>query len=142
MRRSRLLTLLNVSARICFEPRDTMTANHGKSHAAAILITLLGLIFGTSCVMQGPADTHARQNNGVIVVQSDVDAIAIIDGGGARTLPAGQETPLPVTPGEHRVEITSQNHLPRRFDVDVEANEAVIIEVQMWPRVDEVDGAE
>lgn len=103
---------------------------------------LLLFVLSQGCAVQKQAETRARQNNSVIVLQSDIDATAIIDGGLTRALPAGAEVPVPVKPGERRVEVISDGHLPRRFDVDVEANEAVIIEVQMWPAVEELDESE
>lgn len=119
-----------------------MSLNRGMYRISAMLVPLLLLVLATSCAVQSRSETQARQNNGVIVLESDVDATAIIDGGLTRALPAGAEVPVPVKPGQRRVEIVSEGHLPRRFDVDVEANEAVIIEVQMWPSVEELDDPE
>lgn len=119
-----------------------MNPTHGLSRAATILIALVVLVIGTSCAVQTRSDTQTRQNNGVIVIRSDADASVIVDDGVTKTVAAGKETPIPVPPGARRIEVVSENHLSRRFDVDVEANEAVIIDVQMWPRVEELDDAE
>lgn len=110
--------------------------------AGGILLALGVLLSAVSCAVRSPSDTREIASQGVLVIESNVDAAAVIDGGAPRSLVADRQEPLPVAPGPHRVEIVSDGYLTRRFDVDVDANEALVIEVQMWPEVEEIDDAQ
>lgn len=92
--------------------------------------------------MQSAQESREKATMGIVVVQSDVDAVASIDGGAPKSIAADQEHPFSLPPGPHRIEILHPEYLTRRFDVDIRANEATFLRVQMWPKVEELDADE
>lgn len=112
-------------------------------HRIAALGVVLCLGLSTlNCAVQSASERKHQETHGVVVVESDTDADVVIDGGAAKAVTAGEERPFSLRPGEHRLEVRHPDYLTRRYDVDVEANEATILRVQMWPRVEEIDDAE
>lgn len=111
----------------------------------SIATACLGMVaaFGAlNCAVQSATDRQHKETHGVVVVQSDTDVDVLIDGGAAKGVRAEEERPFSLPPGEHRLEVRHPEYITRRYDVDITANEATILRVQMWPRVEEIDDAE
>lgn len=109
---------------------------------ATLAIACLLCIGLTACAMQTAQEAREKATMGVLVVQPDVDVTTSIDGGAPKTIAAEQERPFSLEPGPHRIEVEHPDYLTRRFDVEVRANEATILRVQMWPLVEELDADE
>lgn len=135
LRRRRLFTLL----------RDPNTQEpmrrqppHNRLFSTLLMCGVLCLA-AAGCATQSTQEMREKASHGVVVIQTDTDALATFDGGAPKQIAKGQDNPFPLSPGEHRVEITHPEFTTRRYDVDVKANEALVLRVQMWPLVEEID---
>lgn len=103
------------------------------------LLHLLLCLSLVGCATQSRNETRSKQTTGLLVLQTDVDVDAIVDGGAPKRVTANQEHTFVLSPGEHRLEVVRPEFTTRRFDLNIKANEATVIQVQMWPIVEELD---
>lgn len=68
------------------------------------------------------------------------DAEVWVDGRPAGTLDRLHGRVI-LTEGSRRIELVADGYLPHRFDLVVEAEELYLLEVELWPAFEEIDGS-
>lgn len=107
---------------------------------ATLAPALLALTLVTAaCTSTIPAHHASHLVRGIVVIETNVDARAVIDGGAPTPLPAGKPTAIPTPVGMHALEVSAEGYLPRRFDLKVNAGEQASLRIELWPLVEELD---
>lgn len=104
-----------------------------------LLPTLSILLIASACTSTVPAHHPSHLVRGIVVLETNVDAAAVIDGGAPTALRAGKPTAIPTPAGMHALEVTAEGYLPRRFDLKVNEGEQASIKIELWPLVEELD---
>lgn len=91
--------------------------------------------FGTVSTTNPTADSYAA----LAVEVTPVDAVLVVDEAARARLDANTPRVVLIESGVRRVEILAEGYLSRRFDIEVEAGEEYVLEVELWPEVEEVD---
>lgn len=91
--------------------------------------------FGTVSTTNPTADNYAA----LAVEVTPVDAVLVVDEAARARLDANTPRVVLIESGVRRVEILAEGYLSRRYDIEVEAGEEYVLEVELWPEVEEVD---
>lgn len=92
-----------------------------------------------ACTQLNAPTSQGDASRGIVVIETDVDAVARFSDGAPNAIKAGTPTPIPVKPGMYALAIEAEGYLTRRYDLRVNPNEEVRIQLEMWPEVDEID---
>lgn len=105
--------------------------------ATAITAATTAAIVG--CTQSNAPTYRADATRGVVVIETNVDAVARFSEGAPNAIPAGVPTPIPMPPGTYALAIEADGFLTRRYDLLVNPHEEVRISLEMWPEVEEID---
>jgi len=100
---------------------------------AAVVAMVGAAMFGCSAVQSIPD----REERAFLEVRVEPPSTEIyVDGEYRGTVEGWVEGAVPVEPGEHRVKLRAERYITRRFDVEFEAGESKVLELEMELRLD------
>lgn len=109
-----------------------------RGAALACMLLVFGCTaFGTVSTANPSVEHYAA----LAVEVGPVDAILVVDDAARARLDANTPRVVLIESGARRVEIVADGYLSRRYDLDAEAGEEYVLEVELWPEVEEVDDA-
>lgn len=103
------------------------------------MLVPLAVLMCVGCARSQAVPMAETGPQGIVGVMSNTDAMAVFDEGAPRRLHAGKRSDFIQSPGPHRLEVRAPGYLTKRYDLDVKAKEALVIDVELWPSVDELD---
>lgn len=103
-----------------------------------IALLAVSLLLTVGCAVSN-VSSRADGGRGIVIFESDVDAYATFSGGAPVPIQGGEYNAVPMAPGYYALAVESEGYLPRRYDLQVNANEEVRIRIEMWPEVEEID---
>ncbi len=98
-----------------------------------------GVSFGCTAVQPVAETSPDREVAYLKLAVEPSSAEVYVDGEYRGEVAGWREGMVPLEPGERRVKVVADGHVPRRFDVDLEAGESKRLEVELEPKLDDFE---